>query len=127
MFRALILLLNMTGIPRLMIRLMRDSRVPLKTKMIPVLALLYFISPFDLLHDIIPAWGRIDDILAILLGIVIFLVAAPIKVVLEHARGRGSDDGVRENHPYRKDKDGPDGTVIDGKYRYVEDDAEKRS
>ena len=66
-------------------------------------------------------------IIAVLLVIVIFLGAAPIKVVLEHARGRGSDDCVRENHHYRKDKDGPDGTVIDGKYRYVEDDGEKRS
>jgi len=124
-FRALILLLNMTGIPRLMIRLMRDSRVPLKTKLIPVLALVYFISPFDLLHDIIPAWGRIDDILAILLGIVMFLVAAPIKVVMEHARGMRPDDVDREKHPYRKDQDGPAGTVIDGKYRYVEDDGKE--
>ena len=77
MARLALMLLNMTGIPRLVLRLMLDRRVPLRTKLIPVVSLIYLVSPFDIVHDMIPALGRIDDLLAIVLGILLFLVAAP--------------------------------------------------
>ncbi len=114
MARMILTLLNMTGIPRLMFRLMLDGRVPLKTKLIPVSALAYLVSPFDFVHDMIPALGRIDDLLAIVLGVALFLAASPKDVVVEHIRGRRPDDTDQSS--------GPDGSVIDGKYRYVEDD-----
>ena len=45
MARMILLLLNMTGIPRLMIKLMLDRRVPLKVKLVPVVALIYLVLP----------------------------------------------------------------------------------
>ena len=121
MVRLALMLMNMTGIPRLMFRLMLDRRVPLSTKLIPVVALIYLVSPFDIVHDMIPVLGRIDDLLAIVLGVLVFLVAAPHDVVLEHIRGRPPDD---------EGPGGPadsDGSVIDGKYRYVDDGSDGRA
>ena len=120
MARLALMLLNMTGIPRLVFRLMLDGRVPIRTKLIPVAALIYLISPFDIVHDMIPALGRIDDLLAIVLGILLFLVAAPYDVVVEHIRGRPPGDDGRGG-------DGEsDGAVIDGKYRYVEERSDRK-
>ena len=120
MVRLALMLMNMTGIPRLMFRLMLDRRVPLWTKLIPVVALIYLVSPFDIVHDMIPVLGRIDDLLAIVLGVLVFLVAAPYDVVVEHIRGRRADDDPGE-------PPGSDGSVIDGKYRYVDDGSDHRA
>ena len=120
MARLALMVLNMTGIPRLMLRLMMDGRVPIRTKLIPVVALVYLVSPFDIVHDMIPALGRIDDLLAIVLGILLFLVAAPYDVVVEHIRGRPPDDEGPGGKP------GSNGSVIDGQYRYVEESSERK-
>ena len=75
LLRLLYQLLSMTGIPRLLFRLMMDRRVPLHTKLIPVAGLAYLISPWDLLPDnMVPVFGRFDDILVIVLSIALFLV-----------------------------------------------------
>ena len=120
MARLALMVLNMTGIPRLMFRLMLDRRVPIRTKLIPVIALIYLISPFDIIHDMIPALGRIDDLLAIVFGILLFLVTAPHDVVLEHIRGKPPDDEGGDGGL------GSDGAVIDGKYRYVEEGSDRK-
>ena len=120
MARFALMLLNMTGIPRLMFKLMLDRRVPIKTKLIPVVALIYLVSPFDLVHDMIPALGRIDDLLAIILGILLFLVTAPHDVVVEHIRGRPPDDEDPDRKP------GSNGAVIDGRYRYVDEGSDRK-
>lgn len=112
MLRGLLLLLNMTGVPRLVMRLMVDRRVPLRLKLILPAALVYLISPLDLVPSILPG---IDDVLVIIISLVMFLGMAPRDVVLEHLRnGRQPPD---------RPSDGPksDGTVIEGKYRYVDD------
>ena len=119
MARLALMLLNMTGIPRLVFRLMLDRRVPLRTKLIPVVALIYLVSPFDIVHDMIPALGRIDDLLAIVLGILLFLVTAPHDVVVEHIRGRRPDDDDDANPD-------SDNAVIDGKYRYVDEGSDRK-
>ena len=123
MLRMLYQLLSMTGIPRLLFRLMMDRRVPLPTKLIPVAGLAYLISPIDLLPDMVPALGRIDDLLVIVLSIALFLVAAPRAVVAELIRGNrsGPDDGQSTGGDSR-DR----GKVIDGSYRYLDDDKEPR-
>lgn len=120
MARLALMLLNMTGIPRLVFRLILDRRVPIRTKLIPLAALIYLVSPFDIVHDMIPALGRIDDLIAIVLGILLFLVAAPYDVVVEHIRGGppGDDGGGGDEES--------DGAVIDGQYRYVEEKSERK-
>lgn len=41
--------------------LLRDPRTPAAAKLVTVLALLYVISPFDLVSDFIPVLGWLDD------------------------------------------------------------------
>ena len=113
MLRALLLLANMTGVPRLVFRLMLDPRVPLRLKLVLPAAAVYLISPFG--H----ALGRIDDGLVILLSLIIFLLLAPRDVVVEHLRGPGA--GQSEGRTRR-----PDGKVIEGSYRVVDDRDEPR-
>jgi uncharacterized membrane protein YkvA (DUF1232 family) len=70
-------------------RLFRDERVPLWTKAIPVLAVIYLISPLDFLPDIVPVLGQLDDLTVILLGLQLFERMAPEWVVREHQNDLG--------------------------------------
>jgi uncharacterized membrane protein YkvA (DUF1232 family) len=64
--------------------LLRDPRVPLWTKAIPILALGYVLSPIDLIPDIIIGLGQLDDIGIILGGMRLFEAVAPGYIVDEH-------------------------------------------
>ena len=85
-------------VARLIWRLMRDRRVPWLTKLFPVMALVYVLTPIDIIPDYIPIRGQMDDILVAGLLLGVFVVASPWKVVLEHITGKrlsglgGSDD-----------------------------------
>ena len=117
MLRALLTLLNMTGMPRLVFRLMMDRRVPLRLKLLLPAALVYLVSPIDLLPDIVPLLTHIDDIIVILLALAIFISMAPRDVVLEHMRRPG---GGPVEDSARRDQS----KVIEGKYR-IEDEGEE--
>tara|TARA_B100000586_G_scaffold73274_2_gene51425 strand:- start:908 stop:1228 length:321 start_codon:yes stop_codon:yes gene_type:complete len=90
---------------RLIWKLLTDSRVPFWIRIALPLALIYVISPIDILPDFIPVMGRVDDIIAIVAGIMILLKLAPKKVV----------------NQYKKDNK----TIIDGEYR--EEDQENQN
>jgi uncharacterized membrane protein YkvA (DUF1232 family) len=97
-----------------------DRRVPLWTKFIIPAGIVYLILPFDVLPDMVPVLGRIDDLLAIVLSVGLFLALAPGKVVSEHIRGtRAGDDNDSD------DDDTPKSSVVDGSFRYLEDDDER--
>jgi uncharacterized membrane protein YkvA (DUF1232 family) len=67
-------------------RLMGDERVPLWQKAIPVATLAYIISPIDILPDVIPFVGQIDDI-GLLLASMRFLESiAPEAAVKQHRK-----------------------------------------
>ena len=104
--RLLLTILQMTGVPRLVFRLMVDRRVPMRLKLILPAALVYLISPFDLLRDMVPVLGRIDDVLVLAGALVLFLGTAPRYLASEHGTGRRTD---------------ADGKVIDGSYRFIDD------
>ena len=116
LLRGLLLLLNMTGVPRLVVRLMLDRRVPLKSKLILPAGILYVISPIDLVPDILPALGRIDDAIAVLISLALFLGSAPKDVVWEHLRAG------RENTKSERPTKRRDGSVIEGTSRIVDDE-----
>jgi uncharacterized membrane protein YkvA (DUF1232 family) len=98
---------------------MMDRRVPLWTKFIIPAGIVYLILPFDVLPDMVPALGRIDDLIAIIFSVGLFLALAPGKVVSEHIRGErpGDDDDSND--------DSPKSNVVDGSFRYLEDDDER--
>src|SRR5258706_15546428 len=69
---------------RLSWRLFKDPRVPAITKAIPLLTLVYIVSPIDLLPDVIPIIGEMDDVALLGVGLTLFISAAPKYVVNEH-------------------------------------------
>jgi uncharacterized membrane protein YkvA (DUF1232 family) len=65
-------------------RLLWDRRVPTWTKLIPALAVLYILSPIDLIPDILVGLGQLDD-LGILLGSLrLFKSQIPDYIIQEH-------------------------------------------
>jgi uncharacterized membrane protein YkvA (DUF1232 family) len=68
-------------------RLFRDKRVPLYLKAMLVTAVIYFISPVDLIPELLnPFIGFVDDIVVISLAMKGFIKLAPKDVVAEHVR-----------------------------------------
>jgi len=66
-------------------RLWRDSRVPGWVKLIPIAGLHYFLSPIDLIPDLmLPGLGEVDDLVVLLLALKMFLDFSPQAVVREH-------------------------------------------
>lgn len=62
-------------------RLFRDDRISPVVKAIPLLGLVYLIWPVDLLPDLFPALGQLDDIAVLLLALNWFIHACPPDVV----------------------------------------------
>jgi uncharacterized membrane protein YkvA (DUF1232 family) len=113
---------------RLVWRLLNDARVPAWIKIsIPVLVLLYFITPVDLIPDFIPVLGQLDDLGVLLLGMTIFIRLSPQYVVAEHRQALGYDetadaqsnstDGKGRGRSARKTQ--PDNGTIEGEYKVV--------
>lgn len=109
---SILLLIWRSGIFRLVYRLMRDRRVPLRAKLIVPAAILYLIMPFDIVPDIIPISGLIDDILVLIISVALFVTIVPREVLSEHL-GRSSRSNAASK---------PQGKVIDGDYRVIDDD-----
>jgi uncharacterized membrane protein YkvA (DUF1232 family) len=68
---------------RLVLRLMRDGRVPLGWKLIPVAGLAYVLFPFDLIPDFAPVIGQLDDVGIFLGSLWLFVELCPPDVVKE--------------------------------------------
>ena len=62
---------------RLAFRLLREPRVPLLIKGVPLLAALYVISPLDFIPDIFPVIGQLDDLGIAVAALEIFLRLCP--------------------------------------------------
>lgn len=98
---------------RLVWHLLRDPRVPVYLKALPIAAALYVVSPIDFVPDIAPLLGQLDDLGVLLVGIESFVAMCPAHVVEEHrARIEGcefysSTDAGRAKEP----------ETIDGEWR----------
>lgn len=75
---------------RLAWRLLWDSRVPLWTKLVPFVGLIYILSPIDFIPDPILGLGQLDDIGILLLGLRVFVELVPEEIVLQHLEAMGS-------------------------------------
>lgn len=98
---------------RLAWRLFWDARVPVWTKLIPPTALAYVLFPVDILPDLVPFLGQVDDLAVVLIGAKLFIELAPPEVVREHLRALGADS--REWKIV--DQNEPNAPVIDGDYK----------
>jgi len=76
---------NVVRQARLAWRLLRDRRVPAWIKLIPVGAVIYLISPIDLIPDLIfPGLGELDDLAILLLSAKALVDLSPPDVVRQH-------------------------------------------
>lgn len=92
-------------------RLLLDPQVSVLAKLIPVAALAYVVMPFDLIPDVFPVLGQLDDIAIILLGMRLFIALCPPARVRWH---RG-DPATQADSAAESD------ATIDGSYRIVDD------
>ena len=70
-------------------RLMVDPRVPAKERLLVAGAIIYALMPLDLIPDMLPFVGQIDDAYLISLTLLRLMTVADPRVVREHWRGGG--------------------------------------
>jgi uncharacterized membrane protein YkvA (DUF1232 family) len=68
----------------------RDQRTPILARGLAFLVVGYALSPFDLIPDVIPVLGLLDDLILVPLGIWLVLKFVP-AIVLEAAREKASE------------------------------------
>ena len=70
-------------------RLLKDARVPTAEKALFLAAIVYVISPIDLIPDIFPFIGQVDDIYIVALTLLRLVNRTDETVVREHWSGGG--------------------------------------
>jgi len=83
-----------------------DGRVFPLLKILPLAAVIYVLSPIDILRDFKLGIGQLDDVLVAGVLLTLFVVLSPRRLVHEHIHGRSDDDS----------------DAIDGKFRYLDDE-----
>lgn len=77
-------LMKLVSSARLALRLLRDPRTPIVPKLILGAAIVYVLSPIDLIPDIFPILGQMDDLAVITLGLEMFFRYVPDWLKAEH-------------------------------------------
>jgi uncharacterized membrane protein YkvA (DUF1232 family) len=97
----------------LTLRLLREPGVPVLIKAVPLLAAVYVISPLDLVPDLLPLLGQVDDLGVVLLTLGAFTRLCPAEAVEFH---RAAIAQGRKYSPMPSS-----GKVIDAEFRRDED------
>ncbi|MCH2306488.1 MAG: DUF1232 domain-containing protein [SAR202 cluster bacterium] len=85
-----------------------SHKVSIWLKLPIILAIAYLISPLDIIPDFLrPGIGHLDDIIALIFGISIFINFLPKKILLELIKKTPKRN--QEKHK-----------VVDGKYKIIE-------
>ena len=96
---------------RLVWRLQWDKRVPIVLRALVPLAIVYVLSPLDLIKDRVPVIGRFDDLMVLALAVLFLVKLSPQHVIDEHLG--------KPRAPRPEDKD--PSKVVDGSSRIVEE------
>ena len=99
---------------KLVWRLLTDNRISTWLKaIIPGLAIAYLLLPWDLVPDVIPVLGQLDDLAVLLLGMQLFIELCPKGIVQEHLQGiRTVSESAASD----------DEEVIDAAYRVIDEE-----
>lgn len=95
-------------------RLLQDRQVAPLLKVIPILALIYVLVPVDLVPDLIPLGGQLDDVALILIALRVFIKLAPPNVVARYQEDYGETSTLDDDN------------VVDGTWRTVRSDRWKK-
>lgn len=99
---------------RLVYYLLRDPQVPIYLKLIPFTAVVYLLLPFDILPDIVPVIGQLDDLTALLITSKVFVEMVPPHIVAQHLNKIRQMDGYEVVDTSEGDAPVADKIVIDG-------------
>ncbi len=97
-------------------KLLWDSQVPASAKIIPLLTVLYVLSPIDILPDVFVGLGQLDDLALLVLGVQLFIAVSPKDVVARiraEIEGRKSDPGWTVTGSQPHDSDQPRSSASD--------------
>lgn len=105
---------------RLVFYLLSDPEVPFYLKVLPLLAVAYVLFPVDLLPDLAPVIGQLDDLTFLLVGSKVFVELAPPQVVARHLQAIRSRDGFGEQDSTETTADDvSDAIIIDGEHEVI--------
>jgi|GEM_PF-644993 len=76
----------------LVTRLLRDPRVPRRRKIVAAVAATYLAAPFDLVPDVVPVLGQIDD--AVVAAFAIHHLLGAVDPEVRSGYWRGSEDAL---------------------------------
>ncbi len=114
--------INLFNSFRIAWKLLWDKRVPMSTKLIPVLVVIYILSPIDIIPDVVPVFGQLDDLALLLIGVQIFIALSP-KAIVDQIRaeinGTPPSDGwtvssSQPNNANRSSHSSASDEIIDG-------------
>ena len=97
---------------RLVWKLIFDSRVPMVLRALVPLAILYAISPLDLIRDRIPVVGRFDDLIVLGFAVLFLVKLAPQHVLDEYSGRPPASDRPEDKDPSK---------VVDGSSKLIDD------
>ena len=99
----------MGKLPILFFKLLLDRRIPLKYKLLPALGVAYVILPFDIIPDMFPVFGVIDDILILTASVILFMIFGPIQKLTT---------SFKDTNIHQKQSDSEN--IVEGEYRIIE-------
>ncbi|MGC9469006.1 MAG: YkvA family protein [Anaerolineae bacterium] len=100
-------------------KLLWDERVPLVTKLVPLLTLIYILSPWDIIPDYpFLGLGQADDLVIFLVGLRMFISLSPAEVVASYRRLTSEDEEEAWTPPQE---------VIDLEPKQLSGESDKRS
>lgn len=97
---------------RLVWRLTLDKRVPLALRALVPLAILYALSPVDLIRDRIPVVGRLDDLIVLGFAVLFLVKLAPQHVLDEYSGKPKASIRPEDSDPSK---------VVDGSSKIIDD------
>jgi uncharacterized membrane protein YkvA (DUF1232 family) len=72
-------------------KLIWDPRVPLSTKLVPLVVVAYVLLPFDIVPDAFLGLGQVDDLVLVLVGLRTFVSLCPPEVVSAYRKVKGAE------------------------------------
>ena len=109
--------------------LLRSPEVPIYLKVLPALAIIYVLIPTDLIPDVFPVIGQLDDLTALIVGAKVFIELAPQDVVNRRVRSMRSQAPVGDGEGTgngQGDDPSDSSIVIEGDFHIVDDGNENR-
>ena len=79
--------LTLPNVVKLLVRMTRDPRVAVKRKVLAAAVLVYIVSPIDLIPDLLPGLGKVDDVILAALVVGHLLAGSDRELLLEHWDG----------------------------------------